>query len=209
MAKKFLKLNKTKIPIVKSKIRVSKNVTKKKPLNKNQPKSITLNLAHKNMISEDLQPTSSGSIDKQKNNTVILHTDIDESPKNLIQNITIDQLITIDLLIIKKISLNKENVILNKCLLSDGVEYIEFTQWGYDRFENYSENSVLKLTNFFVSQYSNNSEYYVRFNKNNFMLAYQEESVISNIEKVIDTPMITMIGELLNINGKYNLNILH
>ena len=67
----------------------------------------------------------------------------------------------------------------------------------------------LKLTNFFVSQYSNNSEYYVRFNKNNFMLAYQEESVISNIEKVIDTPMITMIGELLNINGKYNLNILH
>ena len=41
------------------------------------------------------------------------------------------------------------------------------------------------------------------------MLAYQEESVISNIEKVIDTPMITMIGELLNINGKYNLNILH
>ena len=56
--------------------------------------------------------------------------------------------ITITLLLARKIQILRGSSTVFKTLLSDGLEYLEITEWNTNSFENYEENTCLKFNNY-------------------------------------------------------------
>jgi hypothetical protein len=103
-------------------------------------------------------------------------------------NIRIDGLIGdsiggLDLLLLKKVSIERNGAFINKSLLTDGKEFIEFVEWNINSFNNYMENTTLRFTNYFVKIGRSGNQYFIKMNKNNFIMLPQEQSelVISAI----------------------------
>jgi hypothetical protein len=103
-------------------------------------------------------------------------------------NIRIDGLIGdsiggLDLLLLKKVSIERNGAFINKSLLTDGKEFIEFVEWNINSFNNYIENTTLRFTNYFVKIGRSGNQYFIKMNKNNFIMLPQEQSelVISAI----------------------------
>ena len=92
-----------------------------------------------------------------------------------------DSLCTLGLYLLKKVNIERNGAVINKTLITDGLEFVEIVEWNINSFSNFIENITLKFTNHFVKSVRSGNQYFIQMNKNNFTLLPQDKSSSSSL----------------------------
>jgi hypothetical protein len=91
--------------------------------------------------------------------------------------------------------------IVFKTLLSDGLEYLEITEWNTNSFENYEENTCLKFNNYYLKTAPSTNAYFIKMNINDYTLIKQNNSSLQLSDEQISIPPSQNLENILILKG--------
>ena len=103
----------------------------------------------------------------------------------------------------KKIFLLRKTGTIYKTLFTDGLEFLEISEWKLNPFLSFEENTNLLFTNYFVKSINQNNQYFIEMNSNSFSLVKTESSTLDHSNNAIDLPMQTSICEIVAMTSNY------
>jgi hypothetical protein len=109
--------------------------------------------------------------------------------------------ITITLLLARKIQILRGSSTVFKTLLSDGLEYLEITEWNTNSFENYEENTCLKFNNYYLKTAPSTNAYFIKMNINDYTLIKQNNSSLQLSDEQISIPPSQNLENILIMKG--------
>ena len=109
--------------------------------------------------------------------------------------------ITITLLLARKIQILRGSSTVFKALLSDGLEYLEITEWNTNSFENYEENTCLKFNNYYLKTAPSTNAYFIKMNFNDYTLIKQNNSTLQLSDEQISIPPSQNLENILILKG--------
>jgi hypothetical protein len=154
------------------------------------------------MAEIDVQSEESCNLNKNTNITRINNSTIQEK----LVNYESERELTITLLLAKKIQVKRGSSTVFKTLLSDGLEYLEITEWNSNSFENYEENSCLKFTNYYLKTAPSTNAYFIKMNIKDYTLIKQNNSLLQLSNEHISVPPSQNIEIILNLTGNIYKN---
>lgn len=149
------------------------------------------------------------------NETIISNPTISQSLANIsiqgleqghifLSSIQSEQLITIHLLLLKKIVLTRKETSLTKYLLCDGVEFLEISEWrSSSGLLTFQENQTILFSNFFLKRSTNTNSYSIKMNLHQYTLIKTDTSNLQQSSLVINRPASLRIHQIFELASNY------